>query len=453
MKKLIEKIKAAIAAKSDTLPEDLPAATGDANPPVLFGMRALLAGFAILILWAAFAPLDEGVPAMGTVMVDTKRKPVQHLTGGIVEKVLVKEAQMVEQNEPLVKLDDGVASANHMSAKLRYLGLRAMQNRLQAERSGVDKILFADDVLAASEDPVIRQQIQTEEHLFISRRASLKSEMGALDEAIQAQTQAAVGYMEQMKARKQQTGYLTEERNGLRDLVQEGYAPRNKLLELERMLADNSAMIASLQGEYVKAKKGGSELVLKKVQRQQEYFKEVESQLAEIQRSIAADQEKFLTTRDDLERTVIRSPAKGAVVGLMAQSPGTVIPAGGKIMDIVPENEQLLLEARIPPHLIDRIHPGQLTDVRFSGFAHTPQLVVEGKLLSSSADLLLDQATNTQYYLARVEVTKNGLKTLGKRVMQPGMPVEIVIKTGERSLLSYLFSPLVKRIAQSMNEE
>jgi protease secretion system membrane fusion protein len=112
-----------------------------------------------------------------------------------------------------------------------------------------------------------------------------------------------------------------------------------------------------------------------------------------------------------------------------------------------------MLETQIPPHLIDRVRPGQITDIRFSGFAHTPQLVVEGRLISASADLLFDQANNTQYYLARVEVTPDGLKTLGTRQLHPGMPAEVVIKTGERSLLTYLVAPLYKRVAQSMTEE
>lgn len=453
MKNPIAALRNWLEAGPEPLPEHIPDATADTRKPMRYGLLGLGVTFAACLLWAALAPIDEGVPTAGMVTIDTKRKPVQHLIGGIVDEVLVREAQLVKKGDALLKLNDAVARANYESARHRYLSLRAMQNRLQAEQLGHDKIVFHEDVLAAREDPLIEQHIETEIQLFNSRRSALKSEMAALDAAIKAQDEAAKGFAAQLSSRKEQRGLVAEERDGIKELVAEGYAPRNKLLELERMNADLGAISSGLQGDYARAKQGSSEMTLKKLQRQQEYRKEVDSQLAEIQRELVADSEKFRATREELERTVLRAPADGTVVGLMVQTPGSVIQAGAKIMDIVPQNETLLLETHIPPHLIDRVKPGQLTDIRFSGFAHTPQLVVEGRLISASADLLFDQATNTQYYLARVEVTPEGLKTLGARQLYPGMPAEVVIKTGERSLLTYLLAPLYKRIAQSMTEE
>ena len=154
-----------------------------------------------------------------------------------------------------------------------------------------------------------------------------------------------------------------------------------------------------------------------------------------------------------MERTIIRSPAEGQVVGLMAQAVGAVIGSGQKIMDIVPQNETLVLEAKIPPHLIDRVAVGERTDVRFNTFAHSPQLVVDGIVTSVSGDLLTDQPTGMTYYLARVNVTSEGMKILGDRQMLAGMPAEVVIITGERSMLVYLLRPLLKRMASSMKEE
>jgi protease secretion system membrane fusion protein len=150
----------------------------------------------------------------------------------------------------------------------------------------------------------------------------------------------------------------------------------------------------------------------------------------------------------------IKSPSTGQVVGLTVQTVGAVLQPGQKILDVVPDNQTLLLEAHIPPHLIDKVQAGLLTDIRFNTFAHSPQLVVEGKVLSVSGDLLVDpQNPQFAYFLARVQVTAAGMKTLGARQMQPGMPAEIVIKTGERSMLTYLLSPLTKRLASSMKEE
>lgn len=435
------------------LPEQLPEATADTGQPIRYGMLGLVLGLGGLLLWAALAPIDEGVPTAGSVTIDTKRKPVQHLSGGIVDQVLVREAQTVHKGDGLIKLNDAVARTNYEAARHRYLGLRIMQNRLLAEQTGAAQISFHEDVEAAREDPQIRQHIDTETLLFSSRRMALKNELAAIDAAIRAQEEAVRGYAAQLSARNQQQGLLAEERNGIRELVAEGYVPRNKLLELERMTADIGAVSSGLHSDHARAKQNTSELMLKKLQRQQEYRKEVDSQLSEIQRELVADSEKYKAASAELERTLLRAPADGIVVGLAVQTPGSVIQAGARIMDIVPQDETLLLETHIPPHLIDRIKPGQLTDIRFSGFAHTPQLVVEGRLISASADLLHDQATNTQYYLARLEVTPKGLKTLGNRQLYPGMPAEVVIKTGERSLLTYLIAPLFKRVAQSMTEE
>jgi protease secretion system membrane fusion protein len=168
---------------------------------------------------------------------------------------------------------------------------------------------------------------------------------------------------------------------------------------------------------------------------------------------VLVEVEKFRALQDELGRTQVRSPAAGQVVGLNMQTVGGVIGPGQKLMDIVPEKEPLLLEARVAPHMIDRVRADMPVDVRFSSFAHSPQLVVDGKVVSISGDLLTDPANNTQYYLARVSITPEGMKNLGKRQLQPGMPVEVVFNTGERTLLTYLLHPLTKRIAASMKEE
>jgi len=191
----------------------------------------------------------------------------------------------------------------------------------------------------------------------------------------------------------------------------------------------------------------------RKLARQQEYRKEIETQMADVTREVQSDAQKMVAVTADLARMQIRSPATGQVVGLAVQSVGAVVQPGQKLMDVVPQGERLVLETRIEPHLIDRMQPGLLTDVRFSAFAHSPQLVVEGEVMSVSQDLLIDAHTGVGYYLARVRITAEGMKTLGSRQMQPGMPAEVIVKTGERSMLTYLLSPLTKRLAASLKEE
>jgi protease secretion system membrane fusion protein len=225
-------------------------------------------------------------------------------------------------------------------------------------------------------------------------------------------------------------------------------------MEIERMLADVQAALADLNGSILRASSSIAEMTQRSLARQSEYRKEVESLLADVSREVQADAEKFTAIQADLKRVDIRAPAAGQVVSLAVQTVGAVVQPGQKLMDIVPERQVLVLESQIPPHLIDKVHAGLPTDIRFNTFAHSPQLVVEGKVISVSGDLLTDPGNPPiSYFLARLEVTPEGMKTLGNRQMQAGMPAEVVIKTGSRSMLTYMLNPLLKRLAGSMKEE
>lgn len=428
-------------------------AASEAKRAGRIGLLALAIGFGGFLLWAALAPLDEGVPGQGVVAIDTKRKAVQHLSGGIVKEVLVREGAEVKEGQLLIRLDEANARAGYESTRQRYLGLRAMQGRLLAEQSGGARIAFHHDLEKASADPLIRQQMVNQEQLFLTRRSLLRSDLQSIDESIQGQQGLLEAYAGMLMNRKNQLSLVNEELNNLRGLVKEGYAPRNRQLELERTVADISTAMADLQGNTVRAQRTIGELRQRAISRQQEYRREVETQLADVSREVLAEEQKFRAVSDELARTEIKAPVGGQVVSLAVQTVGGVVQPGQKLMDIVPENEMLLLEARVAPHLIDRVHAQLPVDVRFNSFAHSPQLVVAGKVVSVSGDLLTEQQSGISYYLARVQLTPEGVKALGKRQMQPGMPVEVVFKTGERSLLTYLLHPLTKRLSAAMKEE
>lgn len=417
------------------------------------GIRVMLVGIGGLLLWAALAPLDEGVPTQGIVSIDTKRKPVQHLSGGIVKQVLVREGELVKEGQLLIQLDPMVARATYEAVRQRYLGLRAVQGRLLAEQAGRGVIDIQTELRDAETDPLIRSQILNQTQLLKSRRAALQADVQSIEENVKGQEGLLQAYDEMGRNRRQQQALLSEELKHTRDMVEQGYAPRNRQLELERMVADANAGLAELAGNSAKARHSIAELRERVVLRQQEYRKEVETQLAEVVRDVQADTEKYSAVKADLGRTDIKSPAAGQVVGLAVQTTGAVVQAGQKVMDIVPDGEILLLEAHIAPHLIDHVQVGLHADVRFSAFSHSPQLVVQGQVESISRDILVDQPGGVTYYLARVKVLPQGMKTLGSRQMQAGMPVEIIIRTGERSLLKYLLGPLTKRLAASMTEE
>ena len=427
--------------------------SADSGRAARIGLWTLAIGFGGFLLWAGLAPLDEGVPSSGMVAIDTKRKAVQHLSGGIIKEILVREGDQVTEGQLLARLDEAVVRANYQATRQRYLGLRVMEGRLTAEQRGLVSVAFHPDVIEASKDVHIRQMMMNQAQLFESRRASLRADLQAIEESIQGQEGLLQAYDGMLVNRRNQQALLNEELANTRSLVMEGYAPRNRQLELERMVSESSSAIAELQGNSIRGRRTINELRQRTIVRQQDYRKEVESQLGEVVREVEGDAEKLRAVKDDLTRADIKSPASGQVVGLAFQTVGGVIGPGQKLMDIVPQDQALLLEAKVAPHLIDRIHTNLPVDIRFSSFANAPQLVVKGKVVSISGDLLSEPQTGATYYLARVAVTPEGLQILGKRQLQPGMPAEVIFITGERSMLTYLLHPLTKRIAASMKEE
>ena len=433
--------------------ETADATVGDDPRRVMrIGLWVLAIGFGGFLLWAAFAPLDEGVVAPATVSIASSRKTVQHLSGGIVRELLVREGQQVTTGQPLIRLDEQVARANYEASRQRYLGLRAVQSRLQAEQVGAATITWHPD-LKASQDPQVRQQMENQQQLLLSRRAALRAELQAIEEAIQGQQGLIQSYRSMLESRRSQLALLQDEVKHTSGLVQEGYAPRNRLLELQRMSAELNASQAELQGNLMRSQQMVSEQRQRAIVRQQEYRRDVEQQLADASREVTAEQEKLRAVENELGRTEIRSPATGQVVGLAMHTVGGVIQPGQKLMDIVPTDEPLLLDAHVPPRFIDRVQNGLAVDIRFSAFAHSPQLVVEGRVASVSGDLIAENPNVPPFYLARVAVTPEGMRELGRRQLQPGMPAEVVFRTGERSLLTYLLHPLTKRVAASMKEE
>lgn len=387
-------IRDVMATKTAVSVKDNSGKYRDTRSPIRLGIWVLLVGFGGFLLWAAFAPLDEGVPSQAMVSIATKRKVVETLRGGKIEKVYIREGQMVREGDMLMKLDSQTAKARYDETHQHYLGTRATADRLIAEMKGAGSITFHKDLLNETNRSLAELNMQNQRQLFLSRKMTMR--------------------------------IINEQLAGIRSLVKEGYAPMSQQRDLELKVADFRTNTAS--------------------------------QLAQVQLEVEADAEKTRALAEELADTEVRSPASGQVVGLQVQSVGAVIQPGQKIMDIVPSNEGLLIDAKISPHLIDSIHKGLPVDVSFFSFAHSPQLVVKGVVESLSKDIVTDPGVNpmtpnASYYLARVLVTPEGMKALGKRQMQPGMPVQVVIKTGERSLLTYLVDPLIKRITVSMKED
>lgn len=424
------------------------------RPAMRFGLWTLAIGFGGFLLWAGLAPLDEGVPAHGTVIAEGKRKTVQHLSGGVVEAILVREGEIVRSGQPLVRLNAKAAQAQHAAARAQFVVSAASEARLHAERAGLATISFPKELLTDREDPEVKEAMASQVLLFNSRRGALLGEAAVLRENIAGLRQQIIGLEAQVAAKKMQMDLLREQAVSLRDLTRDGFYPRNRLLDIERALAEVSGEHGEILATLARVRNQIAELNLRILQRRQEFQRDVETELAQVQRDTGALRERLTAVSDELQRIEIQAPVDGMVVDLRVHTLGGVIAPGAQLMNIAPLNEPMIIEARVPPHMIDRVHADLTVTVLFPAFNASTIPTVEGRVRTISADLVPDP--NPQLpsaYLAQIEVTPESMKTLGNRVIRTGMPADVVITTGERTLLGYLLKPLTGRISVSFKEQ
>lgn len=428
----------------------------DERPIARFGLLTIAIAFGGFFLWAALAPLDEGVPGTGVVSVDSKRKTIQHLRGGIIDSINVREGVRVDEGAVLVKLNDTEVKAQLDIAEGQYAVMRAIEARLLAERDSLPTVTFPPDLLeAAKKHQRVSDAVQAQSQLFTARRLALQNEMGTMDEAVRGLGEQIRGLRSLENAKKTQLELISKELSSYRELANEGFVPRNKLYELERVVAELSGSRGGDLAQMARAEAAINEVKLRKLQRAQDFRKEVETQLSDVQREVNSLADKLTALKDEFERTEIKAPIAGFVVGMDVTTIGGVIRPGDRIMDIVPEGDVLVVEAQLPVNLINNIQVGQLATMHFqivtSGGAMP---AIEGKLVHVSADRLTDPKTGAPYYSARLEITKNGEAEMRKFkiIPQPGMQADVVVLTGERTVLKYLLQPLLSRLAFGMKE-
>ncbi|KNX78368.1 hemolysin D [Pseudomonas sp. 250J] len=442
------------STQTELLPSDANPIDLDVGKPVRWGLWLALAGFGGFLLWSWLAPLDAGVVATGTVKVTSNRKAVQHLTGGTVEAILVHEGERVNKGQALVRLDALHAVAEQGAVSAQYIVSKTVENRLEAERDGHDTVTFAPALLRQFEDdPRLLAAMDLQQHLLATRRAGLAGEIGILEENLAASAVQLKGLQQVYGARASQIGFLGQELQGTRMLAAEGYVPRNRLLELERSNADLSAGQAENLNNIARVRSQINELRLRVLQRRHDYLKEVQSQLTDTAKESTTLADRLRALDYEVTHTIIRAPIDGMVQALSIATVGGVVQPGSRIMEVVPLDEPLQVDAMIPVQAIDRMTPGLAVDIAFPAFNHASTPNIPGRVLTVSADRLLDEESKQPFYLAQVEVTAEGMALLGSNHIRPGMPATVTIKTGERNLLSYLLKPLLERVDAAFKEQ
>lgn len=426
----------------------------NARSSLRWGLLVLLVGFGGFMLWATFAPLDAGVGAEAHVQVFGNRKAVQHLEGGTIDEILVQEGDKVEEGQVVVRLNKTRAVAEQGVISTQYILTKAIEARLEAERDQLDVIEYDPEFIENfSTDPRFIGAKQGQERLFETRRTALEGEINILKENLRGAEQQLLGLNDVQASRREQIKLIHQELEGVRDLANSGYLPRNRMLELERNAAQLQASLSNEIVEAGRVRNQIAELKLRILQREQEFQKEVQSQLSDIQKEASALRERLEALNYTVRETDIRAPISGFVQDVKVHTIGGVIRAGDQLMEIVPEDERYIVQARVPVQNIDSVHPGLDVEITFPAFSHAQTPNIPGKVLTVSADRLVDEQTGIPYYLAQVSVTDEGMDMLRFNHVRPGMPAAVLIRTGERTMMNYLLKPFLDRLNKSFTEE
>ncbi|RRO03443.1 HlyD family type I secretion periplasmic adaptor subunit [Pectobacterium aquaticum] len=425
----------------------------DEKRAVRLGWLLVLAGFGGFLLWALFAPLDKGVMVNGSVVISGNRKVVQHNQGGIVDKIQVKDGDRVDAGQILLTLNEVDARSASEGLDGQYLQLVAREGRLLAEQQRLSDMVMTPRLQPLVDKPEMRVITALQRDLLHSRQQSLKLEAEGMRSSIAGMEASLSAQRQVMTSKQKQRETLEQQLQGLRSLAAENYVPRNKMLENERLLAQLNGDIAQLAGDINRTRRDIEQQTLLIAQRQQEYDKEVNSELADVRALLSDVGSKKEKADFNLANIQMRAPVSGTVVGLKVFTEGGVIAPGQTLLEIVPDDQPLFVDARLPVELVDKVWPGLPVELQFVAFNQSTTPRVAGTVELLSADRLLDERDGSPYYSLRVQVDEAGKRALEGLEVKPGMPVQGFVRTGERSFVNYLFKPLMDRLHLALTEE
>jgi HlyD family secretion protein/epimerase transport system membrane fusion protein len=420
--------------------------------PKLIGYAAVLLFFGGFGAWAAIAPLASAAIAFGVVSPDGSRKTVEHLEGGIVREIHVREGDEVRAGQILVALEDVRARAEFEELRERFVHLVTVEARLLAEQAGIDSIA-SPSALEGVDPTIVGPAMTAQRRLFASRRVTLEGREQILGQRI-LQLEAEIdGLHEVIAAQDEQLALIGQEIEGVQTLYDKGLSRLPQLLELKRAQADVRADRATDRAQIARHQRAIGETRLQLLTMREQLQEQVAEELSQVRTDLAAVRSQLPSREDVLSRTVVTAPLAGTVMNVRVTTATGVVEPGEPLLDLVPHDAQLVIDARVKPTDMDTVHAGQAARVLFPAYGQRNLPQIFGQLRSVSADRMADERTGEPYFLAKVEVAPAELERLAPDItLSPGMPADVMILTGERTLLDYLVRPFIESVTKSFRE-
>lgn len=421
---------------------------------VTWGGVIIVAFFGLLGGWMAFAPLSSAAIASGVVSPDGSRKAIQHLEGGIIRDILVKDGDVVVRGQPLIRLEQIQAKAQFDAIQGQLLRLRVIRARIEALQTDAAAIDFPAEIVAlAKSETEIAAFIASQGDLFRTRREAVAARKALFEQQIKQIEEQRQGLRAELESNREQLALIEDELGGIEKLFESGNALKSRVMQLRRAKADAASKVASSEAGLASSDQKIGELRVSLSNAETEYRDKLADEHMRVNTELAQIEEKIGASRDILSRTEIVAPTNGTIVGLRFKTPGGVVRAGDMLLELVPSNDELIIDARVNPLDINHVRAGQKAQVHLLPYQQRHMPIIEGNVLSVSADAITDQRTGESYFEAKVMIPRETLATVAPDVeLQPGMPADVMIVTGERSALRYIIEPIERSFRRSFRQ-
>lgn len=420
---------------------------------VIIGFSAIALFLGTFGVWSVFSPLEGASIAPGVVTVDSQRKTVQHLEGGIIDKILVAEGVDVTKGDPLIYLDKTQASTQLEQLTTRQRNALAREARLITERDNKPDITFPDALLMEKNNPRVEELLVNQQRIFEARRDFFDSQTEIINKQLAQNTAELDGQKKRLEIEKRRLSIIGEEIAGNRQLAEKGYVSKTQVLRLEREEAQILSTISQLQSNASRLQQNVAESLAQLKEQELERVREIVEGLREIRQERYELDDQIAAAKDILDRTTIKAPLSGTVLNLQVFSEEGVITPGQPLLDIVPSDESLVIEAKVDPSDIDQVRAGMKAQIRLTALSMRSVRPLEGELMTVSADRLIDEQSGLAYYLARVKLIDNINDILGDIELYPGMQAEVMLLTEPRTPIEYLLKPLTESLNRAFREQ